>query len=115
MAAACPTCHVTLSVPFIEGLRAPLLTPSFAFACPQCGARLIIDYQSPRTNAFRVLYVLGAIALVLGLPRLGLGLAVVAGAVVIYVALGWLVLIQIRKVVYVDNRLNEQLKQRERA
>jgi hypothetical protein len=53
--------------------------------------------------------------LILGLPRFGLSLPVVAGAVVIYVILGWLVLIQIRSVVYVDSRLNEELKQREQA
>ena len=115
MAAICPRCHSRLSVPFVEGFRTPVLTRTLAFECPQCRARLIIDYQSPRTNVFRLLYVLGAAALIVGLPSLGLSLAVVAGSLAIYVILGWLVLLRIRNVVYVDNRLNEELKQRQRA
>lgn len=104
-----------MSVPFLEGVRAPVFSRSLAFDCPHCQARLIIDYWSGKTNIFRGLFVLGAAALVFGLPRLGAGVAILIGVIGVYVVVGWLVLIRLRKVIYADNRLNETSKQQKQA
>jgi hypothetical protein len=104
-----------LSVPLLEGVRAPVLSRSLAFDCPHCQAHLIIDYWNWKTNIFRLLFVLGIVVLVFGLPRLGSSFGMLAGVIAIYVVAGWLVLVRLRKVIYADNRLNEKIKQQKQA
>jgi hypothetical protein len=82
-----------------------------AFDCPNCPARLVIDYWDAKANIFRVLFVLGAIALAIATSWLGLGSSAFVPAFTAYILLGWLVLLQLRKVVYADNRHNEALRQ----
>lgn len=115
MATLCPKCSGVLSVPFLEGARAPILSRNLAFDCPHCQARLIIDYWSVKTNIFRVLIVLGAVALVFGLPQLGISVGILAGVIGAYVVVSWLVLVRLRKVIFADNRLNEEIKQQKQA
>ena len=115
MATLCPKCGGVLSAPFLEGARAPILSRSLAFDCPHCQARLIIDYWSGKTNIFRVLFVLGAVALVFGLPRLGISVGILVAVIGAYVVVGWLVLVRLRRVIFADNRLNEEIKQQKQA
>jgi hypothetical protein len=109
-AGQCPRCNRKLSVSFVEGLRAPAVARSLAFSCPSCSARLIIDYWDVKANVFRVLFVLGAIVLAIGTSWLNLGTAVFVPLFLAYIVLGWLVLLQLRRVVYADNRRNEEIK-----
>jgi hypothetical protein len=86
-----------------------------AFDCPNCQARLVIDYWDAKANVFRVLFVLGAIALAIAASWLGLGTITFVPVFTAYIVLGWLVLLQLRKVVYADNRYNEALRQGRQA
>jgi predicted RNA-binding Zn-ribbon protein involved in translation (DUF1610 family) len=103
-AARCLRCSSWLPVRVLEGVRAPVLSRSLAFDCPNCGARLIIDYWDRNANVFRVLFVFGAIALAIGSSWLGFGMGTVAIVFAAYIVLGWLALLQLRKVVYADSR-----------
>jgi len=103
-AARCPRCSTRVPVRVLEGLRAPVVSHTLAFECPNCGARLIIDYWDRNANVFRVLFVFGAIALAIGGSWLRFGMGVVAVVFAAYIVLGWLALLQFRKVVYADSR-----------
>jgi hypothetical protein len=78
-----------------------------AFDCPHCHARLVIDYWDVKANVFRVLFVLGAIALAVATSWLGLGMGIFAPLFAAYIVLGWIVLLYLRRVVHADNRDNE--------
>ena len=108
----CPKCGCEVHLPFVERWK-PIFSKSYAFDCPHCKVGLLIDYWDVKTNIFRILFVLGAGALLLLLPRASFGIEVVAGAVGGYVVVGWFVLMKFRKVIYADNRLNEQAKQKQ--
>jgi hypothetical protein len=71
----------------------------------------VIDYWDVSANVFRVLFVLGAIALAIAASWLGVGTGTLVPVFAAYIVLGWLVLLQLRKVVYADNRHNEALRQ----
>jgi hypothetical protein len=86
-----------------------------AFDCPYCHARLVIDYWDAKANVFRVLFVLGAIALAIAASWLGLGMGTFVPVFTAYIVLGWIVLLHLRRVVYADNRDNEALRQRRQA
>jgi hypothetical protein len=88
-------------------VRVHVVAPSLAFGCPGCGARLIIDYWDGKTNLFRVLFWLGAVALVWALWTLRPG-AFASGAFLTgYVALGWVVLLRLRRVIFADGGLGK--------
>jgi hypothetical protein len=106
----CPHCNSSLPVSFVEGIRAPALSRTLAFSCPNCGSRLIVDYWDVRTNVFRVLFVLGAIVLAIAASWLNVGTAVLVPFFLAYIVLGWLVLLQLRRIVYADIRRNEETK-----
>ena len=103
----CPRCNRKLSVSFVEGIRAPAVSRTLAFSCPKCGAHLIVDYWDVKANVFRVLFVLGAIVLAIATSWLNLSTAVFVPLFLAYIVLGWLVLLQLRRVVYADDRRNE--------
>jgi hypothetical protein len=63
-----------------------------------------------KANVFRLFFVLGAIVLAIGTSWLNLGTAVFVPLFLAYIVLGWLVLLQLRRVVYADNRRNEEIK-----
>lgn len=115
MATLCPRCGGVLSDLIIEGVRKPILSLSETFECPHCQAQLIIDYSNVKTFVFNVFFVIGAVALIIGFPGFSLGAVALVGVLVVYVAVGWLVLLRIRKVIYADNRLNEAIKQKKQA
>ena len=91
------------------------MSRSMAFDCPGCNARLVIDYWDVKANVFRVLFVLGGIALAIAASWLGVGIGTLVPVFTAYIVLGWLVLLQLRRVVYADNRYNEAHKQGRQA
>jgi DNA-directed RNA polymerase subunit RPC12/RpoP len=109
-AAQCPHCNSRLPVSFVEGIRAPAVSRTLAFSCPNCGSRLIVDYWDVKANVFRVLFVLGAIVLAIAASWLNLGTAVLVPLFLAYIVVGWLVLLQLRRIVYADSRRNEEVK-----
>jgi hypothetical protein len=114
-AARCPRCNARVPVRLLEGIRTPALSRSMAFDCPHCQARLVINYWDVKAYVFRVLFVLGAIALAIAVSWLGVGIGTFVPVFAAYVVLGWVVLLQLRKVVYADNRYNEALRQGRQA
>jgi hypothetical protein len=109
-AGQCPRCKRKLAVSFVEGIRVPAVSRTLAFSCPNCSARLIVDYWDVKANVFRVLFVFGAIVLAIATSWLNLSTAVFVALFLAYIVLGWLVLLQFRRVVYADNRRNEEIK-----
>jgi hypothetical protein len=109
-AGQCPHCTRRLPVSFVEGIRAPALSRTLAFSCPNCGSRLIVDYWEVKANVFRVLFVLGAIVLAIAASWLNLGTAVLLPLFLAYIVVAWLVLLQLRRIVYADSRRNEEVK-----
>ena len=111
----CPRCNTGLPVRWLEGIRTPVVSRSVAFECPTCHARLVIDYWDVKANVFRALFVIGAIVLAIAVSWLGFGIGTFMPIFAVYIVLGWLVLLQLRKVVYADNRSNEKLRQGRQA
>jgi hypothetical protein len=62
-----------------------------------------------------VLFVLGAIALAIGTSWLGLGVGTFVSVFAVYIVLGWFVLMRLRRVIYADNRRNEEIKHAKQA
>lgn len=114
-AARCPRCNAKLPVRWVEGIRAPVVSRSIAFDCPSCNARLVIDYWDLKANVFRALFVVAAVALAIAASWLGVGIGTLVAVFAVYIVLGWLVLLQLRTVVYADNRSNEALRQGRQA
>ena len=59
----------------------------------------MLNYTHLRTNVFRVLYVLGAVALIAVIRAFDLGFLPAAIFVVSYILAGWFVLRRVRQVV----------------
>jgi hypothetical protein len=59
----------------------------------------MLSYTHLRTNLFRILYVLGAVALIAAIRAFDLGLAAASVLVLAYIFGGWFVLRHVRQVV----------------
>jgi len=106
----CPKCGKKVSLSYIERLK-PFITKGYAFKCNSCETSLIIDFWHPKVNLFRVLFVIGVVLIIIGLPRLGATNLLTYAVAAIYVLVSWVILNSVRKIRYADNRLYEQEKQ----
>lgn len=94
----CPKCGNTISLAEVEGWT-PLVRKGYAFDCSNCGSKLVVNYWSGKTNLFRLLFIVGAVVIILGLTNLGLSMWVTYSIAAGYVVGGWIVLRRIREII----------------
>lgn len=106
----CPGCGAPIPLSQIERWQ-PFISKTYAFECAKCRVALLIDYSEGKVNLFRALFVVGAIAIIVGVPKLGAPLLITISVVAVYVVLGWIVLRKIRRIRFADTRIHEQQRQ----